>query len=70
MSENPEHWQAVARWIGEGGAECLQEVVHQAAEAATVPLLADNPGYVFPSERVLEAVEAVIASFAEREAVE
>ncbi len=41
----------------------LREVIFQAAGAATRPLLEDHPHYVFPSERVLEAVEEVCADF-------
>lgn len=43
--------------------EKLHEVIWQAAGAATRPLLEDHPDYVFPSERVAEAVEHVCKSF-------
>lgn len=43
--------------------EKLRELVYQAAGAATVPLLEDHPRYVFPSERVQEAVEHVLDTF-------
>jgi len=43
--------------------EKLREMMFQAAGAATVPLLQDHPNYVFPSERVSEAVERVCESF-------
>ena len=43
--------------------EKLREIIFQAAGAATRPLLEDHPDYVFPSERVAEAVEYVCASF-------
>lgn len=38
----------------------LCELVFTAAGAATGPLMRDNPEYVFPSERVAEAVTLVI----------
>lgn len=43
--------------------EKLREIIFQAAGAATGPLLEDHPDYVFPSERVSEAVERVCESF-------
>lgn len=43
--------------------EKLREIIFQAAGAATRPLLEDHPYYVFPSERVSEAVEHVCESF-------
>lgn len=43
--------------------EKLREVIFQAAGAATRPLLEDHPDYVFPSERVSEAVEYVCEQF-------
>jgi hypothetical protein len=43
--------------------EKLREIIFQAAGAATRPLLEDHPDYVFPSERVSEAVEYVCKSF-------
>lgn len=43
--------------------EQLHELVFQAAGAATRPLLEDNPDYVFPAERVQEAVNFVLRSF-------
>lgn len=39
------------------------EIAFQAAGAATGPLLVDHPGYVFPSERVQEAVDRLLADF-------
>jgi hypothetical protein len=41
--------------------EQLVEVVTEAAGAATRPLLEDNPGYVFPAEKVLEAIKQYLA---------
>ena len=41
----------------------LHEIIFQAAGAATMPLLMDHPDYVFPSERVTEAVNKVLATF-------
>lgn len=43
--------------------EKLREIIFQAAGAATRPLLEDHPGYIFPSERVAEAVENICESF-------
>jgi hypothetical protein len=43
--------------------EKLREIIFQAAGAATRPLLEDHPDYIFPSERVAEAVEHVCESF-------
>jgi len=43
--------------------EKLREIIFQAAGAATRPLLEDHPDYVFPSERVIEAIEYVCADF-------
>lgn len=43
--------------------EKLREIIFQAAGAATLPLLEDHPNYVFPSERVNEAVERVLVDF-------
>lgn len=43
--------------------EKLREIIFQAAGAATLPLLQDHPDYVFPSERVSEAVEQICESF-------
>lgn len=43
--------------------EKLHEIIFQAAGAATLPLLEDHPGYIFPSERVKEAVEEVCSQF-------
>lgn len=43
--------------------EKIREMMFQAAGAATMPLLQDHPGYIFPSERVKEAVESVCESF-------
>lgn len=40
--------------------EELLELVFTAAGAATAPLMADHPGYVFPSEQVSGAVVRVI----------
>lgn len=42
-------------------AEEVVTIVYTAAGAATAPLLHDHPGYVFPSERVTEHVNAVLA---------
>jgi hypothetical protein len=41
----------------------LREIIFQAAGAATRPLLEDHPNYVFPSERVVEAIDYVCADF-------
>jgi hypothetical protein len=43
--------------------EKLREIIFQAAGAATRPLLEDHSDYVFPSERVSEAVEQVCVDF-------
>lgn len=43
--------------------EKLREIIFQAAGAATLPLLEENPGYIFPAERVAEAVEEVCSKF-------
>jgi hypothetical protein len=43
--------------------EKVREIVYQAAGAATRPLLEDHPDYVFPSERVAEAVGYVCEQF-------
>lgn len=43
--------------------EKLREIIFQAAGAATRPLLEDHPTYIFPSERVSEAVEHICESF-------
>lgn len=39
----------------------LWSLVFEAAGAATAPLLADNPAYTYPSERVADAVRRVLA---------
>ena len=46
--------------------EKVREIVYQAAGAATRPLLEDHPNYVFPSERVSEAVGYVCRSSGSR----
>lgn len=43
--------------------EKLREIIYQAAGAATRPLLEDHPDYVFPSDRVAEAVGYVCSEF-------
>lgn len=43
--------------------EKIREMMFQAAGAATKPLLEDHPYYIFPSERVREAVEHVCETF-------
>lgn len=43
--------------------EWLTEVAYQAAGAATRPLMEDHPDYVFPSERVSEAVAELLRDF-------
>lgn len=43
--------------------EKLREIIFQAAGAATRPLLEDHPEYIFPSERVNEAIEQVCSDF-------
>jgi hypothetical protein len=43
--------------------EKLREVVFQAAGAATVPFMQDHPDYVFPDQRVIEGIEAVLRDF-------
>jgi hypothetical protein len=43
--------------------EKLREIIFQAAGAATAPLLEDHPTYVFPTERVTEAIERVCSDF-------
>lgn len=41
----------------------LHEIIFQAVGAATGVMLRDNPEYVFPSEKVMEAVEKVLVEF-------
>ena len=41
----------------------LREIVILAAEAATVPLREDNPNYIFPTERVMDAVDEICADY-------
>lgn len=41
----------------------VSEVAYQAAGAATRPLLEDHPDYVFPSERVADAVAELLKDF-------
>lgn len=41
----------------------VTEVAYQAAGAATRPLLEDHPDYVFPAERVQEAVAYLLSTF-------
>jgi hypothetical protein len=43
--------------------EKIREIIFQAAGAATRPLLEDHPDYIFPSDRVTEAVEEVCETF-------
>lgn len=43
--------------------EKLREMMYMAAGAATAPLMMDHPDYVFPSERVQEAIELVCTDF-------
>ena len=43
--------------------EKLREMMFQAGGAATRPLLEDNPSYIFPSDRVAEAIEHICESF-------
>lgn len=43
--------------------ERIRSLVFQAGGAATRPLLQDHPGYIFPSERVKEAIEFVLDDF-------
>jgi hypothetical protein len=43
--------------------EKLRGIIFQAAGAATAPLLEDNPDYIFPSDRVIEAIEEVCKKF-------
>lgn len=43
--------------------EKLHELVFQVGGAATRPLLEDHPNYVFPAERVKEAIEQVCSEF-------
>jgi len=42
-------------------AEEVVEIAMVSAGAATAPLMADHPGYVFPAERVIEGVNRVLA---------
>lgn len=42
-------------------AEEVAEIAYVAAGAATAPLMHDHPDYVFPSERVAEGVNIVLA---------
>jgi len=41
----------------------LHEVIYQCAGAACGPLLADNPDYTFPADRVTEAIAACLEEF-------
>jgi hypothetical protein len=41
----------------------LREIIYQAAGAATQPLMQDHPHYVFPAERVHDAIEEVCIQF-------
>ena len=43
--------------------EKIREMVFQAGGAATRPVMEDHPHYIFPAERVAEAVEEVCARF-------
>lgn len=43
--------------------EKLREIIFQTAGAANRPLLEDHPHYIFPSQRVVEAVEDVCEKF-------
>jgi hypothetical protein len=43
--------------------EKLRELIYMAAGAATAPVMIDHPDYVFPSERVQEAVEQICENF-------
>lgn len=43
--------------------EKIREIIFQSVGAATGVILVDHPHYVFPSERVKEAVEKVCAEF-------
>lgn len=43
--------------------EKIREIIFQAAGAATRPLLEDHPNYIFPSDRVAEAVEEICSQF-------
>lgn len=43
--------------------EKIREMMFQAAGAGTRPLLEDHPNYMFPSERVKEAVDDVCRAF-------
>lgn len=43
--------------------EKLHEIIYQTVGAATVPFMADNPDYVFPSERVRDAIEECLKQF-------
>lgn len=45
---------------GTFAAEEVAGIAFEAVAAGTAPLLADHPGYVFPSERVKEGVECVL----------
>jgi hypothetical protein len=57
-------WDAGARHERERDfMEKLHEVIYQAAGAATLPFMQDHPDYTFPSERVVEGIEAVLKDF-------
>ena len=43
--------------------EKLYEIIYQTVGAATVPFMEDHPDYVFPSERVIEAVAYSLKNF-------
>lgn len=43
--------------------EKLREIIYQSAGAATRPFMEDHPDYIFPTERVKEAIEEVLITF-------
>lgn len=47
----------------EGLGDMLNKLIFECAGAATRPLLEDHPDYEFPSQRVMEAVDFVLADW-------
>lgn len=49
--------------LSTGQRKLLRTLVFLSAGAATQPLLAENPTYVFPAQKVTEAVEFILAGY-------
>jgi hypothetical protein len=67
--ETPEWKAAAERWRDEvwhpalaSGGDWVWQLVYECAGAATRPMLEDHPHYVFPAERVADAVREVMVS--------